>query len=416
MNLQAFQRLARRLEPAITVLLLLAFLGISLPPSMSQLLKAASYGILGILVIGSWKRFIYVSTRDILLLLLLGASLTSILWSAAPDYTLNEVKALVRSTVFGAYLATRYSFKEQIRLWAWVFGLTIFLSLIVGIGPIDVPWRGIFAYKNHLAKTVTFAAILFLTTALKRGKQNWFAWFGFGIAAVLIFLSQSKSAYLIFGVLVCMFPLYKVVMQHYKVRVVLLSISLLLGGSAIVLLLGNLETILVDILGKSLTFSGRTDIWDLMFDKIRERPWFGYGYAGFWTSDEAFYVLDNSWALTGAGGANAGVRFNAHNSFLEVLLQLGWVGLSLYIVNFFLLFIRSIRLFNSTLKIDEKIAIFWMFQSLVAIFLFSWSDSGGILGAGSMWSFYVAISLSTLVQQHRIRKQYHLSTAIKKVA
>jgi O-antigen ligase len=78
-------------------------------------------------------------------------------------------------------------------------------------------------------------------------------------------------------------------------------------------------------------FNGRLPIWTLMVDKVSERPWFGYGYAGFWTSDEAMVILTNTWA---ASTASEGIRFNAHNGYLDMVLQLGFSGLLLYLLSF----------------------------------------------------------------------------------
>ncbi len=406
MNIQSFQSLARKLEPGVTVLLFLSFLGISVPTSIMPVIKAASYGIVGLLVIGQWKRFLYVFTRDKLLLILIIISVASILWSAAPDYTIDEVKALVRSTIFGAYIATRYTIKEQMKLWAWVFGLTIFLSLIFGIGSINQAWKGIFYYKNDLARIMSLAGMLFLSLALNRGKQRWFALFGFSIATALIFLSQSKSAYVVFAILLLIFPIYKFIMQNYKLKVILFSSLLLIFGTLIVFLFQHLDTFFVEILGKDLTFNGRTTIWELMFDKVRERPWLGFGYSGFWTSEEALYIFKNSWAK---GGDD--FRFNSHNGFMDVLLQLGALGLTVYIFNTLKTFFRTVYLLNVTLDKTRKIEFFWLFQTLVALFLFHWTDSGSGPGSGTMWSFYVSIALSTAIQAQRIKIESYSNTS-----
>lgn len=407
LNIQLLTYSTRRMEPVVTVLLLLFFLPVSLPLVIDQYLKVASYGIVGLLIILRWKRVLYVSTADKLLLVLVGLCVASILWSASPSFTIDEVKALLRSTMLGAYLAARYSIEEQMQLWAWVLGIAAFLSIILEFKSINTPWSGLFTYKNFLGQAMTFAAVLFLTMSLKQGRKRWLALGGFMIAAMLVFLSQSKSAYLVFGVLILVFPLYKLVRQHYKLRVFLFVVSILLGSCAIALALGNLEIILVNVLGKNLTLSGRTTVWALIFDKISERPWLGYGYSGFWTSDNALYVLNNTWALTG-GGDRAGLRFNAHNSFIEVLLQLGVFGLLVYMLDFLMVFIRSVRLFSLEKTSTQKICIFWVFQALATIFLFNWSDSSGVLGAGSMWSFYVSIVLSIAMLDRRIRREQRL--------
>ena len=31
-----------------------------------------------------------------------------------------------------------------------------------------------------------------------------------------------------------------------------------------------------------MTLTGRTELWATVIEMIREHPWFGYGYSGFW--------------------------------------------------------------------------------------------------------------------------------------
>jgi exopolysaccharide production protein ExoQ len=404
LDIKLLKYLGTKIEPVVTLILMVYFLVPGLgPPPLDSFMRLISYPLVAILVLGQWKRFLYVSTRNIPLLLLIVMAFVSILWSAAPLYTSDESKALIRATAFGAYLATRHDFKGLMKLWTWAFGITIFLSFIVNMRPINEAWTGIFSYKNHLARMMTYAAILMQTNTMKSGKLRWLAQLGFYLSIALTFLSQSKSGYVFFCVMLLIFPLYNLLKMHYKIRVIFLFSILLAAGSAILLLIFNLEIFIVDILGKDLTLNGRTQIWGLMFEKVSQRPWTGYGYSGFWTSNEAEYIYRNSWAY----GATTieGFRFNSHNSFMELLLQVGVPGLSLYLFSYLLTFSRTVNLLKSTRDSLRKIEIFWILQNLCAMFLFSWSDSGGVLGNDSIWAFYVCIALRTGIECKRIREK-----------
>ena len=75
------------------------------------------------------------------------------------------------------------------------------------------------------------------------------------------------------------------------------------------------------ITGKDMTFTGRTDIWDIMFEHIRRHPWVGTGYGAYWTGTEQGTPSFEFVARLGFDPASA------HNGYLDVLNELGALGL-----------------------------------------------------------------------------------------
>ncbi len=414
MKIQAFKNFVEKLEPWLISLFLLHFFGMNAPSAFTTVMKVGSYPFLIFLIILRWKRFAYFATRDISLILLVSMAMLSVFWSASPEVTSIETKAVLRATLFGVYLASRFSIKEQMHLFAWVLGTGAVLSFLFtiampsyGIHTSGDPgmigaWKGIFIFKNLFASIMAITAVLFLVIALNSRRKRWLYWGLFGLAVVHLILSTGKTSYSVFFISLCLVPLHKFVKQQYKLRVVLILTALLVGGSAIVLMLSNLEFIVVDTLGKNLEFNGRLPIWTLIFEKILERPWLGYGISGFWTSDEGLYVLYNSW---GAVALDKGVRFNAHSGYLDLCLSLGFLGFSLYLLNLLATFARTINLWLVT----KSTEFFWLLQTLVVLFLLNFSDSISILGTGSMWIMYTSMAISTSAQQSQLRKNYQLN-------
>jgi O-antigen ligase len=302
--------------------------------------------------------------------------------------------------------------KEQMQLWTWVLGIGVILSLVLPLilpnyGRFSDSWFGIYGFKNLGACIFTLTAILFLLVALNSRKHRWIAGSVFGIALVLLVLSQGKTAYSIFALSLFLLPFSKVIKQQYKLQVFLLLTLLVVSGIALILFVSNLEFIIVDTLGKDMQLNGRLPLWQLILDKVYERPWLGYGSAGFWTSEHALYVINNSWAGShglDVGIGEEGVRFNAHNGYLDLLLEYGFIGLSLYICSVLTTFFRLVTLVSATATVES----FWMLQSLIALLLFNINDRVGMLGQSSLWSLYVAIALSTALQYDRMRKKRYL--------
>ena len=417
MKTKSFKHLAVNLEPWLTGLLLFYFLGSrALPPLISKALHPGSYLIIALLITWRWKRFVYVATRDILLLLLFGMVAISVFWSANPQNTLIIFKSVLLAMLFGAYLAARFTIKEQMRIFSWVLGITALLSLayslaLPGYGThLSGEWRGIFTYKNHLAIYMVLAAMLFLLWVLNNSRQRWIALTGFGLAAALVFFTQGKTSYTIFAISLCLFPLHKLLKQQYKLRVILLVTILLLSGIGIILILSNLETVFIDILGKDLSFNGRTQIWTLSIEQALKRPWLGYGAAGFQGSDESFIILKFTWLggnhiLENLEKANV----NVHSGYISMLLQLGFVGLFLYVLNLVFTFTRIIYIWISTVSIESL----WMLQSIIIMFFYNFADTGGLLSKSTLWILYVSISLSSIVWRNRIKRNSQLSKKIR---
>ena len=108
-------------------------------------------------------------------------------------------------------------------------------------------------------------------------------------------------------------------------------------------------------------FSGRSELWETMWQSAMESPWIGHGY--FVTSSTG--VLD-IWGRS--------ANFTAHNMFFQVFVTTGVVGVVLFMWALWRpgwLAIRSIRG-------DDTIRALAIFGSLIAIWGFGW----GLLGPG----------------------------------
>ncbi len=399
MNSKLIRKIAVNLETILIVGIFVFYSGsVTVAPQIEKLIKVGSYGILLILIALSWKRFAYVLTRDKLILTLLSIAVMSFFWSAAPDFTLNEVKSVVRATFLGVYMAMRYSTKEQIQLLIYSLITIAILSLITyivspGTGSHIangvLAWRGIYRHKNHLGRIMALSP-LFLAFSISKRHSLWKTLVIFGLMFALIILSQSKTALILFVSLSSVLVLYKIAKQHYKIKAILAILTILVVGSTSILIVTNLEYVLVDVLGKDLGLNGRVPIWTLSIEKGLERPWFGYGFAAFWTSEESLYVTDNSWALSDAkatGDVNR--RFNAHNGYLDIFLQLGFAGFFLYLTMYFTVLWRTLNLFFLTRRIE----VICMIQILVMQFIVNFSVGNTILTSDIIWIYFISINL-----------------------
>jgi exopolysaccharide production protein ExoQ len=76
---------------------------------------------------------------------------------------------------------------------------------------------------------------------------------------------------------------------------------------------------------KDMTLTGRTYLWQRAYDLINETPWLGRGFRSFWLQGNP--DAEGLWQYAGIVSRDG---FNFHNTAVEVLVHLGWVGLIVY--------------------------------------------------------------------------------------
>ena len=400
------QHLLKLLE-LITVILLLFFAeSVSLESGISNIINIIGYIFISFLIITRWKVLLYVATRDISLLLLVLLAIFSFAWSANPSATIENAKGLIRSTLFAVYLAAQYTPSAQMGLLSLISGIGMILSFIVALiipsyGIADgVYWNGIYGHKQLFGRFLCFTSSIFLIKFFDSNSKRWLATSGLALAFFLILLSQSKTALVTFLLLLLLMPFYRLSKRANPVffSIILISTFLILSVSTIFISI-NLETILVDILGKDTEFNGRVPIWIMAIEAGLKRPLLGYGYNGFWTSNAADSVILNSFARNSEEVLRGSLIFHAHNSFVDLFLQLGFVGLILFTFNFINIMRKVVKL----IVVTNQIEFFWMFMYLAIYFVFNNVESLTLLTTNLSWIIYVSIALSSAIHYNRIK-------------
>jgi O-antigen ligase len=370
---------------------------------VDNLLNLISYLILFYFILLYWKSFLYVITKGKLQFFLLAIILFSLLWSQDVTSSLTYLRGLIRIYLLATYLAMRYSLKEQMRLIAWGLGtaasLSIFFSAVIPGYIHKSPelagmWSGIFGHKNELGYMMAWSAGVFLHLGLSINRYRWLMWLLCGISICLIILSRSTTSLMILLAMILLLPFYKLIKQdNYKLRVVMITLVLMLLISFSIFITNNAES-LIGTSGKDLTLSGRSDLWELIIDKILERPLLGYGFYGFWTSPDASKVRATvDWAS------------NAHNGFLELLLDLGFLGFFTFAAGFIRFFVLAI---TRVVTVGKKPEDYWPVQMLLIIVIVNFSEAR-LLTPSWNWLMYVTTYLSLSCEYERNRKNIVLN-------
>lgn len=152
----------------------------------------------------------------------------------------------------------------------------------------------------------------------------------FGLA--LLAMAHSATAVACFAIgSVLMFTTSLRVLRNRPAKVHALCLTLLLLGAAAALFGGVTDTAL--ILGRDSNLSGRTEIWTALLS-ADSNPILGVGFDSFWTSPSALTFQHNLLHWYHPESIN-----EAHNGYIEVYLNLGWVGIGLV----FLILLKGYR-------------------------------------------------------------------------
>ncbi|MDJ0688704.1 MAG: O-antigen ligase family protein [Xenococcaceae cyanobacterium MO_188.B32] len=389
-----------KLELVITFLLLFFYLGANLPGVVTKAWALFGFLTVPLLIIWNYKRFAWVAFRDIPMLLLIVAVPISVLWSVSPDATLAYSRAFLCSTAFGIFLATCYTPKELMQLLVWILGIFICLNFIFGIPSGTEVWRGITHHKNELSGAMSMAGTFFLTLSIySSSRYRWIKLSLTGLAFLMLILSQGKGSLAIFVGLLPLLPLHKIAKQEYRLRTILLISALVIIAVIAVVTIVNLEFIVVDILGKNMGASSRDQVWTYLIERGLEKPWLGYGYAGFWNDPEEGLGVALEFPWIGGAGQGGG---NAHSGYVETFLHLGWLGVTLVAISFLTVLTRVVLLHGLTRQIEY----FWMIQFLLILACTGFYESYGSFLAYRhwFWVLYVSSAYSSAIHLNRIMK------------
>ena len=191
-------------------------------------------------------------------------------------------------------------------------------------------WRGLANHKNGLG-ALSSITLIFWFHAWLTGEAKLMATLAGGlIAGTCLILSRSSTSLavtlFVMGLLLLLLR-SPVSWRPYMSYVVATLVTLLLIYALAILNLipgwGTLMAPITAFTGKDVTLTGRTDIWVIVSDHISRHPLLGTGYGAYWTSAP----------MAGTDSYEFMERMNqfypgsAHNGYLEIVNDLGWIGL-----------------------------------------------------------------------------------------
>jgi exopolysaccharide production protein ExoQ len=337
---------------------------------------------------------------------LAGWAILSICWSQSRWLTVRHALPFALATAFAICLGGGATPPRVMRLLLVAFGFMALWSTVLAIGfpaiGLDASsghthdWQGAFSQKNACGRSMVFALATLIPAELcDRHKLLLFGLFG-----MVLVWSGSRGAWIIAGGLLAaalfMGVLFKL---ERRLRLVCCSGGLLLFALFIAVAMSNFGA-LAELLGRDVTLTGRTQIWHQVWLAILQRPITGYGFSAFWQG-----MQGASWEIVVALGF---VLFHAHNGFLEIWLELGMVGLAIFIVSLF----RGVYLVGVLVQRGSFAAVVWPCSVLLLTILYDIEENTILSYNGLYWLLYVI----ALVQMESAVQALYLPNEVAETA
>lgn len=199
------------------------------------------------------------------------------------------------------------------------------------IDPEFFTWRGIHVGKNILGQTAVINAIFFAYFSIKTTnipKKIFYIIFLF-LSIGLLIGSTSGTSIISFTLIVGFILLKKLNKIFTPIglgnkAIYALVITVLLFILSLIYFAPSLMVLLFREIGKDPTFTGRTDLWLDLLVLAEHHVVLGYGYQAFWipTSPINLFLFQKYIWLPN----------QAHNGYVDMIVEIGVVGLILFII------------------------------------------------------------------------------------
>ncbi|GJD20059.1 O-antigen polymerase [Rivularia sp. IAM M-261] len=357
------------------------------------LLRYIIWGGATVLVCIRWQDSLRVIKSDIFLVLLSVIAFASFLWSDFFVSSLKDSREILQMTSFGLYIAARFTIREQVETIGAAFFIGELMSLLAGVAmPIlgihgsDHPgaWKGVYGYKNLLGAIMVISSFTFFLLPNSNNKlQKIYKWTGFTFGVILMLLSTSKTSLVVSVVLFSALYFYRYFRFVGKTTVIFLDLFILIVSAAITLVLSNWTELLTGI-GRDPTLTGRTPMWGIALTRLMDRPLLGFGRGAFWAPGSP-YALE-----AGKAVAVGFVPPHGHNGFIDLALDVGLIGISLFAISFVIAYFRALKLAYAT-KAPERM---WYLAFLMFFFMNNMTESFMLFKTNIYWTLYLTTTLS----------------------
>jgi len=320
-------------------------------------------------------------------------------WSIDWAVTLRRIGPLLACILLAYYMAARYPMEKTLDRLAIACLTMVIASVIVSLALPSIgrstpshpgAWNGVFSHKNGLGWVIILASLVYSWKFWRPGarKARYLLLLLFFCALSVLSQSMTSLVASIFGFFA--FPFIRMLRAPGILRLwagFIFGAGGLLAAAILVLFWTEILT----GIGRDPTLTGRIPLWHLLFTFATEHFVLGYGYSSFWIEwnpDADFIWKVIQWDAP-----------EAHNAYLDMLLQLGIFGLILSVA----ILIKVVRLSMRDFLTEPQP---WTEFVLVNAMLFALTNmvETMLFRAGDVHCWLLPLTYFALVQVERVKK------------
>jgi exopolysaccharide production protein ExoQ len=305
------------------------------------------------------------------LMIIPGFALLSATWSDYPAWSLRASTQFLVTTIIGILAGSCIKPRTLLSALLSALVLITILGVLFGSyqswGPSRIPVLvGLFGSKNYFGLAVSVLLLVAVTVAFDHSQRLNLRMIAIAsaISAVpLLVISRSIGAIVVsFATLGMLSGLYLASRFHPGVRIAVLILVILTGATMFLFGMLYIDDYgqLLGFFGKDTTLTGRAHLWEHALLSIAKQPILGVGYQAFWQVGN--WGAEHLWDYLGLGTVKYGIHF--HNMYVNVMVDLGLVGLSMLVATFLVITVRIMTVSLARPTMEQ------MFAAGIFIFLF----------------------------------------------
>jgi exopolysaccharide production protein ExoQ len=345
---------------------IIGFVLIGVLLSTIQLATVGVAALVAFILLYTWveRKAIFSNKYAIPICGLLAYGLLSAIWSKFPHQTIYYGIQIALTGFAGIILAS--SPRPADTLFGMTTALIIHSTLSHFLG-VYVPWEhgevvfvGIAVSKNNygsISSLTTISSLGLLYLSIQKNRKWVIAFSLIGVVAGSLGLVRSLATGNFVATMACCafliyINIYRVLPPRLRLASALYGIYAIVCTIIVFLFVKDqLVHFVLTALNKDVTLTGRTEIWDVAQEQIKQHFWLGTGQSAFWV--EGNPPAESIWASHGIAGKRG---FNFHNTYLEIMVHFGLIGSMIFAITLaYLIF----KLFSYALKSPTIINGIW---------------------------------------------------------